>query len=582
MRRHSILSACLNGLVAALIAVLLGFAVKLKIQLVVISEPGDSFSTLSTTPATWNVGVTIVGTVVGILASIAFSAQDAFLSRLGLVSQRGVSAIFLRPLTTMRGFQQLVRGEFNPERTALVILTLGTALTSAATVALLSVQTVIHDETNTSPSFPLAFYNSTDNFDMTDSQGAVIGLDISTATTLILYVNSFIYRCAFINGQAEAPPLPERPYLPEQGLLGQTTYSNLWTSGVGINANSYMSFSGPTANFPLPLNYTFRSLTGRVYGTTVNVTCENRTSSYSVDNLGLVSNGVLVTASKVGLEKGFDTNITMYLPTRVSDILPMGFNLTYTPTTGPVTDADPTHVVLVTDWMGNNAEVFECSYQGREVLVEVAISGPADPLIVGKIVDEGPFIGPAVKELIAQTLNEIIGANGGGSVLSKAFVNAKYNDDGGNTTAEFGNVMGRVLSQAGQAIISVLRQPIEIANLYDPPPSQGAYVTMSFAVQRVGGGNYGWFAVYGAVLLGALIGLFRALFGGNAVAFEAQDAVILLGQTLGDSSMRSTTKVKFVEGVGLIHPSTTKPEGQSDGAFNRANNLEGHSQAKIS
>lgn len=556
MRRHSALSVCLNAIVAAVVAVLFGFAIKLKTQLVVVSQDGDGFSTFNITPATWNIGITIIGTVVGVVASIAFSAQDAFLSRMGLVSDRGVAAIFLRPLTTMRGLQQLLRGELNPERTALFILTLGTALMSAATVALLSVQNVVYDVTNTSPSFPLSYYNITQTFFTTNAQGGIFPILLPTDSELRVNVNSFVYRSTFINAQKLAP-YKIQSSISTQGLLGETTYGDLWTSGVGINANSYINFPGPSGNFPLPVNYTFASLSGRVYGTTVNVTCENSTSSYSVRNLGQVSTGIMVTASKAGFETGFNTNITMFIAQNDVNVLPMGFNLTYDGA------ANPIHVILVTDLQGDNAQVFECSYQGREALFDFAISGPADPLVIGEVADQGPVIGPQVKKLIASNLDEIISASGGGSVLSKAFVDANYNSGGDNTTAAFGQVLGTVLSQSAQAIISVLRQPIEVANLYQPPLGQGAYVTMSMKIQRVGGGSYGWLAVYGAVLLGALLGLIRSLIGGKAVAFEAQDAVILLGQALRGKSTRSTTKVHFAEGVGLVHLSHGAVEEQS-------------------
>lgn len=185
----------------------------------------------------------------GIIASIAVSSHDAFLSRLELASPKGVPAIFLRPLTAKRGLEQLLKGRLAPERTALVLLTLATALTSAATVALFSVQTTIKEVTNPFPSFPLALLNAS-FFKSVDGGVFSLGPTVDSRPT-IPALSSFLYRSAFINGQiaqlGEHLTAARDPqgFLPYEGSLGETAYKDLWTSGVGINIQSYLTNHGP-------------------------------------------------------------------------------------------------------------------------------------------------------------------------------------------------------------------------------------------------------------------------------------------------------------------------------------------------
>jgi hypothetical protein len=109
----------------------------------------------------WNIGVTLIGTVIGIVASLAFSAQDDFMTRRALASDAGCPAMFLRPLTAKRGVLQLFRGMLSPERTLLFFLTAGTAIMSATTIAVFSIQRDTIAVLNPRPSYPLQDFNTT-------------------------------------------------------------------------------------------------------------------------------------------------------------------------------------------------------------------------------------------------------------------------------------------------------------------------------------------------------------------------------------------------------------------------------------
>jgi len=567
-RTKSGASVALNSLAAILLSILLALGIFVSVKPVIIAQPSDGYSTLEMPSTSWNIAVAIIGTAVGILASIAFSTQDALLSRRDLISSRGASAIFLRPLTSMRSFQQLLLGELNPERTALVLLTLGTTLTSAATVALFSVQTATQEAMNPYPSYPLSALNGT-FFKSIDGGVYAFGSPTSELNSVVPYINSFVYRSAFINGQAamtgrllKAPNSIE-PFLPEQALLGETTYRDLWTAGVGININSYLSYQGPLGHFKVPANYTFGSLEGYAFGTTVNVTCQDRTDSYSRHYFFDSSTDVqLMTVSKKGSEQEVGNNITvssdmnsMSFGTKFRETFCIGSNITLP--SGEPDDAEPVHVFLIAG-LGNHmsshlGRVLECTYDGQEFVAEVSVASTGSPLVIGDVIDRGPLIGPAVKRLIASNLQGIFGTGNGG-VLARGFNDANYNK---YSVQGFGfeKVFGTVLSQSGQAFLSAMRQAVEIVNLAYPPPVSGVYLTIRVTVQRIGGGAYGWLVVYGVLLLGCFVGLFRALRGGEAVAFEAQDAVILLAQAVGDETLGSRTKVQFVAGVGVVRAS---------------------------
>jgi len=581
-RVRGVESITLNGITTVLLAVLLGLAIfvnrgkPILFPLPNAAQRNPGWSTLDgVDPATWNVAVVVIGTAVGIMASIAVTSYDAFLSRIELASARGIPAIFLRPLTTKRALDQFItakgRLSLSPERTALVLMLLATTLTSAATVALFSAQTVFEDVTNTSPSFPLSLLNSSYTSQRADGAVFPIGVPSMQTNTLGPTLSSFMYRSAFINGQIAKLgyhlqiPNPSDAAVPEDGPLGDTSYNTLWTWGVGINAKSYLSYQGAADHFVAPANYTFVNLRGTVFGTIVNVTCTNQTANYALTQV--IRTGTdfwLTTAARLNPGR-FDRNITVISNTVGGDAadvldgtLAVASNITL-PTGGNSNSAgnmaEPVHVFLVAGFSNREGTVFECRYSGRQILVGVSMDGPDQPLVIDTTpTDDGPPFGPRVKRLLAYNLDSIIGsANGGGGVLAKGFRDSKYNLDAENLT-DFGDVLGTVLSQSAQAVVSSMRQMVETVAVHNPPKIEGAQVTVRISVLRLGGGPYlyGWLAVYVLLLGGSIGGLARGWVGGRAVGFEAQDAAILLAKAAGNDGLTPAAKVQFVEGMGLV------------------------------
>ena len=106
--------------------------------------------------------------------------------------------MFLRPLTIKRGVEQILRLQFPVRRTLLVLLTVATALTSAATVALFGIRSVVEEIVNPGASFALAGLNGT--FFIQDKHGAVFPAVSPTLVPPSSQLSGFLYRAAYITG----------------------------------------------------------------------------------------------------------------------------------------------------------------------------------------------------------------------------------------------------------------------------------------------------------------------------------------------------------------------------------------------
>jgi len=108
----------------------------------------------------------VVGTAVGILVSLALSRDD--LTRKAILSERGVVALYLNPLTAGRGAEQVRRGQLQPTRIFVIFLTIVATLSSAPTVAVFGIHDVEQLVFNPAASYPLAGPNGTNFFGGTD------------------------------------------------------------------------------------------------------------------------------------------------------------------------------------------------------------------------------------------------------------------------------------------------------------------------------------------------------------------------------------------------------------------------------
>ncbi|KAL8925834.1 MAG: hypothetical protein Q9208_003331 [Pyrenodesmia sp. 3 TL-2023] len=556
------LVAFLTSLTSSLcLAALLGLGIYVNVnKFLVGKESSQGYRVVDLDAGSWNIVCTVIGTAVGILAAVAFSNQDDILTRRELANDRGVLAIFLRPLTVKRGWEQIRSLQLPLQRTLLILCTIASALMGAAVVALFGVHSSREIIINPTSSVALAGLNET-YFEYAREEG-LFPSGIPTASSVSGQLSGFLYKAAYIAGRKMrgqySPYEIYKAYLPEQGPLGDTTYAVLNTGGVGLNVSSYLQYSGYTEGFNIPAQFEFNELSAIAYGTQVNASCQDTTSEYTV-SAREVEQVTLIYAGKPG-----GPNITLLGDLdgyKILTTLAIGSAVTIDPDTGY-----PIHTLVIPEFITESALVLECTYSGRETLANVSVASSASPLLIGDIVQRGPFIGPLVKQRIANVTHNLLSAGGQGGSLARGFIDAEYNADGFNNTG-MASVLERVIGQLGEAYISILRQQVERSNINnaDPSYSSGSELRLSVTVSRIGGAQYGWLAVLGILLLASLVGTLRTCTSRKAVGFEPQDAVALLSRLL-DSPIRDTTRLNYKDKFTVL--TADGPEALREGKSN--------------
>ena len=544
-----------NSLAAVLLATLIALGVYVNIKKFILGDlPTKGWQTLGLDTTYWNVACTIVGTTVGLIAAVGFANQDDNLTRHELASQRGVVAMFLRPLTIMRGAEQLFRLQFPFERTILVVLLMVTALTSAAVVALFSIHASTEEIINPRPSFPLEGLDGT--YFANDNDGSLKHGSLPFYLLPSNQLSGFLYKSAFITGLKTKDEYygatdPNMIYMPEQGSLGDTMYGTLNTGGVGLNASSYLQFSGLADGFNMPSKYTFNMLSGTIYGTNVEVTCKNVTADYSnTQTLARENNGGQSQIETLSVARPSGPNFTFY---NSLGFVPQPRSLVITSTVTIEQASDlPIHSLAITGSLQTSAFVMECLYEGQDYLAEVSLNSSVSALEIGKRTESGSRLDTLWKQKVANFTDDLVSYGGGN--LARGFKDAEFNVDGDNNT-DMMHAVETVFSQLGEAYFSILRQTIERSNIHTPGDSieeNGSRLRILVTVQRLGGAQYGWLAVLGILLLGTLMGVFRACASGRAIEYEAQDVVKLLRSGLKIEGMHDTARVQYGDGITLL------------------------------
>ena len=555
-KRFHALAFLSNAIAFVLLASLLALGVYVNVKNILvgsISTNGYHVANINTTY--WNVACTIVGTAVGFLAAIALANQDERITRCQLAGDRGVMALFLRPLTLRRGLDQIAHLHLPPERTLLLILTIAAALTNAAVVALFGIRSTTERIVNPTASYPLAALNAT--FFISDGDGAVFAAGSPTFNSELSLLSGFLYKAAYINGlisrgQYEPFSTPEVPYIPEQGSIGDAVYAGLNTGGVGLNVSSYLQYSGDTDGFDMPGEYEFDKLKAGVFATNVSVSCQNATASYTA--VGTRVDIGFVTVMAVSKPNG--PNITLFNNLQgdlIDTSLAIGSAVTIESDTG-----DPVHTLVIPDFGLQTAFVLECSYDGQEYMANVSVASSVSPLQIEGEAFPGPVIGPEVKQRLANITHNMLSFGGMGGDLARGFIDANYNSDGTNNT-EMADTLETVVEQLCEAYISLLRQQVERSNLYkgnDASSGNGSDLQLYVKVLRLGGGQLGWLAVLGVLLIGSLWGTVRACGARAMVGFDAQNSVQLLRSTLHNPEIRDRTRLRYENDLVVLTEGT--------------------------
>ncbi|KAL7941773.1 hypothetical protein V8C42DRAFT_333681 [Trichoderma barbatum] len=531
---HKYYVLSINVLAALSLGALLGLGVYVtKNTLIIGGSPTPGFGVIHVDQNSWNVGCTIIGTAVGFLAALGYSQHDNFLTRQGILSDQGVVALYLKPLTAWRSVAQVVHGQLMTTRILLALLAVVSTLSSAATVAVFGVHNIDTKVINPVPSFPLASYNETFFETSIDGYFPVVPLDEINLTEL----EAFLYRAAYIGAATANNPGGfnqfSKGWIPPSGTIGDASYSSLSTGGIGLNMTSYFDFCGFPSRFYMPSTYTFNDLSGVVYGTHINVVCVNSTANYDLDYSRLDDN---VSVFKISNQRGVKFQIVQDTRTP-NDLLLVGAAISGTSTT------DPILTIAVPVELGETL-VCDCTYSGHEYMASVTVPSRLSPLEVVAEVDQGPAIGPSVKWLLARTASNFLRKPGGGSLIS-AWTSTSWNANGDNNT-DTAALLSTILSQTGQAQLSLMRQTAERSNTDTKSHEPGSSsVTMSIRITRIGSGQYGWLSLYALLLIGALLGLVRTLAKPEPASPDVQDPVKILGLMLNNDTISDKTRLKF-------------------------------------
>ncbi|KAL8809348.1 MAG: hypothetical protein Q9200_003500, partial [Gallowayella weberi] len=207
----------------------------------------------------WNTACTIVGTAAGILAAVAVSNQNDVLTGRELAKDRGIIAIFLRPLTVKRGLEQIVSLQLPLQRSILINSTVAIALRSAAVVALFGIHASREKITKPSSSIPLADLNQTvfEN----DRSGTLFPSGIPVYRSVTGQLSGLLYKAAYITGRKKRnnynPFDNSVAYILQPGPLEDTIYDVLNTEGVGLDVSNYLQYSVYITSLGKPAMFEF-------------------------------------------------------------------------------------------------------------------------------------------------------------------------------------------------------------------------------------------------------------------------------------------------------------------------------------
>jgi hypothetical protein len=488
----------------------------------------------------WNVGCTIAGTAIGTLAVVAFAMQDECLTRHELIAERGVIAMFLRPLTIKRGGDQVVRRQLPIERTLLVLLTLTAALSSATIVALFGVRSVSDVVVNPLPSYGLA-----DFYDWYNSLEGEPGGSVSVILfefPITAFLTGFLYRAAYITGlkARDRYYAGGYEYPSEQGQIGSNVYETLYTGGIGLNISSYIRYIGIPVRFSMPADYSFNKLEAIVFGTHVDVTCTNVTSEYSIKRAFARADVTKEAVKVVVAEKPGGPNFQF--ASWLSDSTALEIESLV------VIDGNTRKPTLFLA-LGGVLEplVLGCTFAGREYLASVSVSSVSSPLRLDHEMIQGPELTPIVQQYLANMSHTLLGPKGVGVV--RGFVDAGF--DGFHPDEKMVTSLQTVLEQLGEAYFSYIRQTVEKPNVVgsrSKSDDNGTNLQLYITIVRLGGASYGWLVVPVALLLGTVVGIFRICTYRTIAKFEAQDAVKILQLTLQNAAISDSSKLEYRDG----------------------------------
>ncbi|KAJ5092836.1 hypothetical protein N7456_008697 [Penicillium angulare] len=473
--KHWSLNFLLSCLVTLFTAILVGLAIYVNVARPVVgkvSTPG--FSAIDINTSQWNIACAVLGTAVGMLVTAALACDDGLLTRQEIVSKEGVPPFYLRPLTIMRGLDQVKYGWPHISRMILLCLTIVATLFTTATVAIFGVHNVGQSLSNQSASWPLDTILKYENDGLYSSPEQLVQI------YEVAVLDAFLFRTANIHAlnvsKDYVTGFPE--WLPELGQIGDTLYPSLNTQGIGLNISSYLDYTGhPREGFQVPDVYTFNKMYGNVFGTQIEVKCTDAEhtlkTSLATTNLNTTDSFSYLINTQKGAEFTFIADL---------HILKIGAAL--------VSDNNEPVLTIAIPYDAHHAFVTECTYSGNDFTASVSLDSRVSPLRISNKIEDGSSIDNETKWLLARSMYNLLSLQAGGS-LTRAWQSAKFlGPIDGHSNATTTSLLESIFGQMGEALISLKRQDIEKADLslaYKLPT--GSAITVFVTVSQIGAGS---------------------------------------------------------------------------------------------
>lgn len=518
-----------NLVAAFFLGILIALGVYVNSTTIVVSgKSSPGFHAIQVNSTSWNVGCTVIGTAIGLLLSWGFSSFDGLLTRKELKSSNGVLAMYLRPLSVMRGWHQLQRRSFPATRSFLILAIAISSLTSTTTVAVFGIHTESILVSNPLASYPLdhlvgGFARDPDGFSrpvLVDAQHSLL--------------SSFLFRDAYLRSfQARGlsdPSLGEGNYVSEFGIIGSTNFPGLNSSGIGLNMTSYTQHSGPSSGFDIPTSYTFERLDAAVFGTAVEVSCIDATESYHITTINYGNTSTPDAAILYTFENDNGSNVIVQDPNYNSGLC-IGSYVTER-------NGEPLHAFLFPGGTSDAPLVAECTYGGNEIFASISLLERNSPLQVNQIKSLSP-LNSTVKWALSNITDQYItrySHGGPGGSLADGWVTSEYYTGGFfDSRGSIATTMSTVLTEFTQAYYSLVRQNVEIANLNrEPGPltDNGSWVDMTVTILRVGGSSAAWIIIYGLLFISAMLGVIVSPIRERVLAWSPQNPVEIIQKSL--------------------------------------------------
>lgn len=326
------------------------------------------------------------------------------------------------------------------------------------------------------------------------------------------------------------------------GQIGNSTYEDLDTGGIGVNVNSYLRFSGDGDFFNPPTNYTFSRLTGVAWGINTTVQC-TPTNAFTVTPLSVAfGHGNIIRVYNVS---GPAYNMVFSSPQE--SIQPYAFTVLASNLALPSSQLNSNQwvnlVVLMPTYLDQTTLVYMCSISARQYLASVSVAGVGGTVQYSPPDQSKDVSGPLLSQDQAAFLETLINVRVGGAiaaVMGDQIINP-------NSTIPTEGVLSSILSAATRIRMTVRKQHYERASASIPGISlDQTYFELEYNVQQIGSGRKGLFWLFLPILmfLTGIGGLLFSLARGETAIVDLTDPVavsaIMVGSIIPELEGRSS------------------------------------------